>query len=375
MKKKKILLIYTKAGGGHLAACQAIMESMELENPGLYEFELLDVFENAPDFIKNLMNQGYVKLIYNFRPIWNVIYFLFSLRFLSVFFIWIYKIFASYQFLKNVKKINPDGIIYTYFVSSPANHVLKKAGQNIKNITIVTDLFTPPKVWFLNKNLQYIVASEEAKKIGLKMGVLPDNIKVFQGLVHPKFEISKTAPEIEDIKNKLGLNPQFKTVLFSGGGLGLKQTTPVLKKLIKENIGLNLLVVCGRNARQFKKVKKIIKKNTQPNLKIIPFNFVSNMDELIAICDLGITKAGPATMMEFFLQGKNIVLTDYIWGQEVGNYEFIVRNKFGIYESEPEKIAESLINFSKTNDLDLKKPVVKNEILQAGKYLDQFFKS
>ena len=134
---------------------------------------------------------------------------------------------------------------------------------------------------------------------------------------------------------------------------------------------VQLIVICGRNIRLKQKVDNLLEKYHGLH-NIQAFGYVDDMHGLIALASLVVTKAGPATMMEVFLQHKNMILTDYIWGQELGNYEFIVKNNFGLFQEKPRDIVESIIAVAQGKSLELQKPQVKNEIRELGQWLANY---
>jgi len=44
--KKKIVFLFSDTGGGHRSSAEAIIEAIELEFPGLFEFKMIDIFRD-----------------------------------------------------------------------------------------------------------------------------------------------------------------------------------------------------------------------------------------------------------------------------------------------------------------------------------------
>eukprot|EP00559_Dactyliosolen_fragilissimus_P008671 CAMPEP_0184872292 /NCGR_PEP_ID=MMETSP0580-20130426/41201_1 /TAXON_ID=1118495 /ORGANISM="Dactyliosolen fragilissimus" /LENGTH=128 /DNA_ID=CAMNT_0027375061 /DNA_START=1426 /DNA_END=1812 /DNA_ORIENTATION=- len=68
------------------------------------------------------------------------------------------------------------------------------------------------------------------------------------------------------------------------------------------------------------------------------------MAEYMVASDIIVSKAGPGTIAEAAAVGLPVLLTSFLPGQEEGNVEFVVDNKFGEYEdhSNPKAIAEKV---------------------------------
>ena len=74
---------------------------------------------------------------------------------------------------------------------------------------------------------------------------------------------------------------------------------------------------------------------------------------MLNISDIVISKCGASTFMEILMMRKIPVITNYMWEQEKGNVEFLVRNKLGIYEPDINKlplVIGELLNHEKIYD-------------------------
>ena len=61
------------------------------------------------------------------------------------------------------------------------------------------------------------------------------------------------------------------------------------------------------------------------------YGFVDYMDSLIKLSDLIVSKAGTSSVMEIASQHKPVIISNYIYGQEKGNLEFIKQNGIGSF--------------------------------------------
>jgi len=90
-------------------------------------------------------------------------------------------------------------------------------------------------------------------------------------------------------------------------------------------------------------------------VNVIGLGFVNNMAEYMVAADILITKAGPGTIAEAASVGLPVMLTSYLPGQEEGNVDFVVENKFGAFisDSDPFGVAEEVCRWA-TNESELK---------------------
>jgi len=80
------------------------------------------------------------------------------------------------------------------------------------------------------------------------------------------------------------------------------------------------------------------------NVEVKALGYITNMAEYMVASDIIVSKAGPGTIAEAAAVGLPVLLTSFLPGQEEGNVEFVVDNKFGEYEdhSNPKAIAEKV---------------------------------
>jgi processive 1,2-diacylglycerol beta-glucosyltransferase/1,2-diacylglycerol 3-beta-galactosyltransferase len=94
---------------------------------------------------------------------------------------------------------------------------------------------------------------------------------------------------------------------------------------------------------------------------------------LINISDAVITKCGASTIMEILILKKIPVVNSYIWEQEKGNVEFLVKNKLGFYETKISKLPNLIRKiFNEDKILAENKMIIQNGTDQIAKYISDF---
>ena len=137
------------------------------------------------------------------------------------------------------------------------------------------------------------------------------------------------AEDIERIRNDFGLKEKKFTVLLTGGGDGGGKIYPIVKEILKENLDVQIVVVCGRN--------KILKEKLS-KLPVVALDYTNRMPELMSIADLVVTKAGPGTIEECITKGLPIIITSYIFGQEKANIAYAKERTRAYYEKNSGKV-------------------------------------
>ena len=335
---EKLLFFYLNTGGGHLAPAKAVAQKIKEIRPEI-EITLIDGFENANKSFRDLIEKGY-KFLQNKAPwLYEFIYAVNKFPIFSKSTIKNITKLIQKDFEELIKNQAPDKIvIFHSFLIEPTLKVIEKIKLKIPVLIIVTDPITPPPIWFIKKNLDYIVFSENAKQIAKNQKISERNINVFPFAINDKFTKEMSKKDIIEFKKGLDIKTNKPMILVMGGADGIPKGKKIVKQLIRHNIDAEITVVCGRNKKLFNKILDLKKKFKFDNLKV--FEFVDYVYELMNASDIVISKSGASTFMEILLTKKIPVISSYLWEQEKGNVDFIVNNNLGVYETSPKKIAK-----------------------------------
>src|SRR5439155_25706309 len=127
-----------------------------------------------------------------------------------------------------------------------------------------------------------------------------------------------------DVRRALGLDPERFTLLLVGGGEGAGRMAAQVRAVNRMSVDLQLIVVCGRNARLR---ARLLESPSQHPAAIL--GFVDTMPELVHAADVVVTKGGPTTIAEALVAGRPVVVTSVLPGQEEGNDRFVERHGVG----------------------------------------------
>jgi UDP-N-acetylglucosamine:LPS N-acetylglucosamine transferase len=354
-KKKKILLMYTRAGGGHISTARAIGESLEKQYKDQVEVVYFDVASGGPKAVSLFLSQGYTFIVEHLRWIWNIIFFFSLFEIFSRLTVWFFGKQLKRSIIAKIKEEEPDYIVSTYFLTKPFKKMLVAAGLTPQVLTVVSDPYSPSTIWFLDRTAHYVVMSEAAKNFALSRRIPEENIQIFKNIINTKF-----------IKTEHKVNKKSRSVLLFGGGVGLKQAEAIILQSYREGENFNFTVICGKNDAQYRSISKLIRELDIKNVTL--YGFIDFVDRLIEESDIVVSKAGPASLMEIFALKKNLIITDYIWGQELGNLKWATQSHYAVYEHKPYKIVYMLKEFFDEHHLD---SLVKPEIVIETDKLSQ----
>ena len=315
----KILIVYALSGIGHKKAAESIYEALKKNNESC-QFYLIDILDYASCLLVYAYSKIYLFLIKNLRFFWGFIFYLTDNRkfhFLFGFLKSLFENINSRRFQDYLLKENFDIIISTHFSSSHIAGYLKKNGKiKAKLITVVTD-YRAHSVWFVEGSDYFIVASNKTKEDLQRNNISSDKIKVLGIPAGLEFSVNK---DTDSIREKLQISPKELTIMVMSGGIGIGPYEYLMKKLFPFKEKVNVLFVCGYNKKLYNCLRVLSKKLNTP-FKI--YQYIDNVDELMQISDIIITKAGGISLTESLIKKLPMLVVSPIPGQEKLNSELM----------------------------------------------------
>ncbi|NJD03531.1 MAG: hypothetical protein FIA99_13275 [Ruminiclostridium sp.] len=341
MLKKRILIPMIEVGSGHKMPALSIRDALENMYPEQYQIDVVDFVKESgalkvDKFIKESWDYAldhpsatkYANAILNFlHPLTQ------SRLFVPAFFNEFVKKGIEY-----IHKYKPDIIFSTHFFCGTISSMAReKYRLPIKVIDYMTDPIIGHS-WWVDNSLDYIlVASENAKEYLVRQGALPDKIRIFPFPINRRFFDLST--DYKALKERYHIDESKFTVLISSGGQGIGNSCEYAKEIYKRELPFNLIAVCGKNEtmkNELEELKRMVKSKT--NLLI--FGFINNMNELLSISDLSISKAGASSTFESLASGSPIIFTHWAGYNEKGNIDFCLQNRIGWYGSNKKSFFE-----------------------------------
>ena len=419
MKEINVLILTVTAGYGHISVSNALKDYLEKREIDSKEInvEIFDILGDVNPLINKVFTEYYLKAI---KYIPNVYSFLYKkeaekalenprkfkrsskklkqkiqkeeITVTDIF----NKVIIKKKLMSILKKQKPNFIICTHpFIGELLElteiyeYVKSEEGLNACILTVVTDYVVHPS-WLNDASDFFIFASDRLKYFlnEVKPELLEkdenDNVKAKFFGIPIKDSFNNTYDKIELRKNHVFLKENYDfladdyalgdkfTYLIMGGGYGIGNIKDYVKLLLEHennsSINLhsssrhnelsNILVVCGNNQELYDEILNL-KKEKDNNNQIMVLGFVKNIDEIMKMSDVIITKPGGISITEAMACRLPIVIREYLPGQEERNTEFLLNNNLGIYTAEDSSFLAYLSQLK--HDEDYRNQIIDNQ--------------
>ncbi|MDY5633839.1 MAG: hypothetical protein SPF29_04655, partial [Treponema porcinum] len=275
MSNKKFLFFYLNTGAGHISAAKVLAAAMKEQEPNV-EIKMLNGFcsHKLGHFI---FEKGYNYSTNYFKGAFPIVYDLGRYEWLQSGLKHILGPETRPYLRRIIRKEHPTDIVCFHFAVTPfLKDVLKNIPWKVNLTVIVTDPFTVPYPWFYEKDVNYMVYSDEAKAIAVNECHVPEkNVQVIPFLMNSKFRTSITEEEKTALRIKHGFAPDKKIVLLVGGGEGLPGATEIVNNCILHKAKFAVAVICGRD--KVKKKNLSLLRLANPHIDLHIFGFVDFM--------------------------------------------------------------------------------------------------
>ena len=322
-KGKDVILIFSAStGGGHNAAARSLQAGLIQRG---YDARVIDVFGENPTLNK-VVTKGYQELVDRLPKLFHTLYYQWDKQTKSQ-----KLIFNALTFMMNpeilsmIYEEDPVLLISTHpFVTSKLSS-LKEGGEfDIPILSFVTDykihgFYISPQVD------AYVVGSEYTKKDMIARGMPAFNIYPFGIPIREGFDDNdRVKARTQKDKNVRG------TILMMAGSFGSSQMEKAFSAVMRVREPIRIIAVCGKNESMAEKLKIIAQDFDDSTKKVDIYGFADNVNELMDMSDVIVTKPGGITVTEAIVKGIPILIPFYYPGQEEDNIEFVADSGIGI---------------------------------------------
>jgi processive 1,2-diacylglycerol beta-glucosyltransferase len=320
----RILVLSASVGAGHLRAAEAVELALREEVPDA-QVQNVDVLQMTNMLFRRLYGKLYLDLI-NLAP-----------HALGYFYDLLDQPSSSGKYRRdkfrqalqslNLKKFVQflqselwDLVINTHFLPAEIIALLRKKKQiDVPQVTVTTD-FETHRLWVNQPCDRYFTATEEGARYLQHWGVPAQDVMATGIPIHPVFSQPKNR---EVCLRKHGLAADRPIVLQLSGGFGVGPIEKLHRALLDVEIPLQVVTITGRNEKLKTQLEKL-PKSERHRVKVL--GFTKEIDELMAVADLVMSKPGGLTTSETLARGAAMLIVNPIPGQESRNSDFLLEN-------------------------------------------------
>lgn len=331
MPPKRVLLLYISPDSGHHRATLAIEKALHKLQPDCVTVTVNALHSMNP-LLERVIKKSYFGLI-RIRPeVWGYLYDNPSVVKRSKVLRGFIHRFNSPKFQTLLEELHPDVIVCTQaFPCGLVADVKKSHRLSTPLIGVLTD-YLPHSYWAYEGVDFYVVPTERSKAKLSKNGVPPEKILTYGIPIDPKFSVNGKK---EVTLSHYGLSPELPIVLVMGGSQGVGPLLKVTKALDRTEMSLQLLILCGNNLHLY---TQLLRWEREARKKIRVFDFIEEVDALMDVATLLITKPGGVTTAEALAKNLPLVILDPIRGQETSNANFLIEEGLAVLARDEEEV-------------------------------------
>jgi processive 1,2-diacylglycerol beta-glucosyltransferase len=369
----RILVLSASVGAGHMRAAQAVELALREVVPAA-TVKNVDVLELTNTAFRRLYGKAYLDLVNRAPHVLGYFYDLLDQPSSSGrnrgdrFRLLLEKINLR-SFIRFLKEEPWDLVINTHFLPAEIIASLRNKGElALPQVTATTD-FETHRLWVNQPCDHYFTATEEGAKYLQHWGVPAEQTTVTGIPIHPVFSKPKDRGEC---LRKHGLQGDRPIVLQLAGGFGVGPIAKLFHGLLEVEQPIELVVIAGKNEKVKKELEEI-PPSSRHRVKVL--GFTTDIDELMAVADLVVSKPGGLTTSETLARGAVMVIVNPIPGQEARNSDFLLESGAAIKVNNigtlPYKIGSLLADKPrlaqlKTNVARIAKPRAAYDVVQRS---------
>ncbi|MHC4398594.1 MAG: MGDG synthase family glycosyltransferase [Planctomycetota bacterium] len=320
---RRVLVLSASVGAGHLRAAEAVELALGQLDPHAV-VENLDVLDFTNATFRRLYAKAYLDLANKAPHVLGYFYDRLDrppsarrkgdrLRLL------VEKLNLR-KFLRFLRTESWDVIVNTHFLPAEMIAWLRRKGDTATPQLIVTTDFETHRLWVNQPSDRYFTATEEGAVTLEHWGVPPCDISVTGIPIHPVFSQPKDRSEC---LARLGLKGDRPIVLQLAGGFGVGPVEKLYRGLLAVDTAIEVVVVTGRNEKLKRRLEQV---DVPERHRTQVLGFTTQMDELMTVADVVVTKPGGLTTSEALARGAAIAVVNPIPGQESRNSDFLLEN-------------------------------------------------
>jgi UDP-N-acetylglucosamine:LPS N-acetylglucosamine transferase len=314
-QSRDVLILTTSTGGGHDSVAVALREALRETDPDA-TVQILDPFASGGPGSFLSPGRWYDAIVAHAPWLWGVCYHATNNR-------WAIRLGAAIVALLWARRLRatvaarrPGSVVAVHpLCVRLAATILRTLPEALPLHCVVTDLVTIHQYWACASVDRFYVATPEARDALIRAGIPRERIDLTGLPLRAPFTRVPAAP--------IGDGPP--RVLVLGGGCASRRIARVTRALVASPHPLQLVVVCGRNARLQRRLARTV------GADATVLGWCDDIGALVRWSSIVIARGGPTTLLEVLSQARPVVIYQALPGQEAGNITFVARTGASCY--------------------------------------------
>jgi 1,2-diacylglycerol 3-beta-galactosyltransferase len=201
---------------------------------------------------------------------------------------------------------------------------LEAAHPGVPLVVVLTDLADfPPRFWIEPGIDRVVVATDEARRQALAIGIPEERIARVSGMVlHPRFHRGGGEDAGPRFRAEAGFAAGDFVVTLLFGGKGSPEMLPLAERLLAADAALRLVAIGGDNPGLHERLRE---QAARAGGRMVALGFTDRVADVLEATDVLVTKPGPGSLSEAFQHGVPVVVTRNVHTipQERFNTDFV----------------------------------------------------
>lgn len=314
---KRVLIISTSAGNGHVKAGEALEQAFRCDHR-VAKLAHEDALHFSNRLFRDLYSKGYNTMVRSAPTLLG----------------WAYRSsdapwktdsvrlrvdrLNTWPLVRYIREFDPHVTACTHFMPAGViSHLIETDTLRTRLAVVVTD-FDCHAMWLSRTFHRYFVALEETRAHLEALGLPGERITISGIPIDAAFSV-----RIDRARTRMryGLEPEKTTLLLSAGALGVGPAAQIVARLKRLRHDVQTVVVCGRSDDLRRRVQAAARGEPE---RFCVLGYTDRMPELMQMADLFIGKPGGMTTSEALACGLPMVVFSPIPGQEERNADHLL---------------------------------------------------
>lgn len=329
--RPKILILYASYGEGHLQAARALRQSFVRQ--GADNVALIDLMAEAHPLLNGLTRFIYLKSSALFPRLYGWSYYWTQHIRPDRLFLRVLNSMGMRQLKKRLLSARPDAVIHT-FPLPVVPGLQTPGGRPLPTYTVMTD-FTLHQRWIRPGVTRYYTATEDLREALQLSGVEAGKIRTTGIPIRDAFN---APPEPGTLLARYKLDESMLIVCVMAGAYGVLGKVAALGARLLAIEGVQLLFICGKNEPLRQQLEAAFGGHARARI----YGYVEQIEEVMAISSVLITKAGGITLSEAIALCLPVIVFNPLPGQEKENARYLAGQGAVDIVHDPETLSQRI---------------------------------